>query len=451
MKNIPCAFSPKEKKYLLNSKECWLNILKGGMRAGKNVVNSFAFCLALETSPSYVNLIAGVDQAAARINIMECDGFGVLNYFHGRIRPGKFEGKDAYYVQAKVGERVIIVAGGRKVSDAAYIKGYTIAVAYITESNECHPDFIEMVLTRTWSFGNRRRVFMDLNPKAPNHWFNEKVIDRHLDEQRKDSTYGFNFDTVTMADNMSLSNETIRSILKTIQRGSIEWDRNVLGLDKVAEGLCFTPFAKHIEDFLIDKDKFDKNSIVNIAVGVDWGGNGSQHTFVCRGYTSNYREVIFLASEIVIAKGLTPDELYKKYVEFVQKMNTEYCLHLNPNGTRIRLKISTFADSAEQTLINGLRVASKRAYLNNEIYNAAKRPINDRIRLINLLCGQHRVKLIKQDTKSLQDAWSTAVWDSKEAELGNDVRLDNGTSDIDTCDAAEYTIERDLEKLQAMG
>lgn len=39
---------------------------------------------------------------------------------------------------------------------------------------------------------------------------------------------------------------------------------------------------------------------------------------------------------------------------------------------------------------------------------------------------------------------SNAVWNPKE--LTKDVRLDDGTSDIDTLDAFEYTFERDITK-----
>ena len=37
------------------------------------------------------------------------------------------------------------------------------------------------------------------------------------------------------------------------------------------------------------------------------------------------------------------------------------------------------------------------------------------------------------------------MWDSKHTE--KDIRLDNGTTDIDTLDAFEYTIERDYKRL----
>ncbi len=46
--------------------------------------------------------------------------------------------------------------------------------------------------------------------------------------------------------------------------------------------------------------------------------------------------------------------------------------------------------------------------------------------------------------ESLIKALTTAVWNPKN--LTADERLDDGTSDIDTLDAFEYTYERDITK-----
>ncbi len=40
-----------------------------------------------------------------------------------------------------------------------------------------------------------------------------------------------------------------------------------------------------------------------------------------------------------------------------------------------------------------------------------------------------------------------AVWDSKQLEL---IRLDDGSSDIDSLDASEYSFERDIKKFIKM-
>ena len=48
------------------------------------------------------------------------------------------------------------------------------------------------------------------------------------------------------------------------------------------------------------------------------------------------------------------------------------------------------------------------------------------------------------DCETLSTALQEAVWDEKSMK---DDRLDDGSSDIDTLDAFEYTIERDIKML----
>ena len=48
------------------------------------------------------------------------------------------------------------------------------------------------------------------------------------------------------------------------------------------------------------------------------------------------------------------------------------------------------------------------------------------------------------DCETLKTALSDAVWDKSKK---NDVRLDDGSTDIDSLDAFEYTFERDIKRL----
>ena len=58
--------------------------------------------------------------------------------------------------------------------------------------------------------------------------------------------------------------------------------------------------------------------------------------------------------------------------------------------------------------------------------------------------AQRRFYYMDTGCESLVKAFSTAVWNPKN--LTKDERLDNGTSDIDTLDAFEYTFERDISR-----
>ena len=72
------------------------------------------------------------------------------------------------------------------------------------------------------------------------------------------------------------------------------------------------------------------------------------------------------------------------------------------------------------------------------------RSINDRIRCTVRLMGAGRF-FITDDCESLETAFCDAVYNQDVKE--KDERLDDGSTDIDSLDAFEYTIERDMKYL----
>ena len=83
------------------------------------------------------------------------------------------------------------------------------------------------------------------------------------------------------------------------------------------------------------------------------------------------------------------------------------------------------------------------------VENALKIEINDRINAAAILMAQGRFFYVGGECASLVNALSTAVWDPKE--LTKNVRLDDGTSDIDSLDSFEYTFERIISRLIKYG
>lgn len=109
-----------------------------------------------------------------------------------------------------------------------------------------------------------------------------------------------------------------------------------------------------------------------------------------------------------------------------------------------------YADSAEQTLIAGIRSSLRKHGLGwVRVENALKTEINDRINATAILMAQGRFYYVQGECQSLVDALSTAVWDPKD--LTKNVRLDDGTSDIDSLDSFEYTFERQISRLVKYG
>jgi hypothetical protein len=175
---------------------------------------------------------------------------------------------------------------------------------------------------------------------------------------------------------------------------------------------------------------------MEINIGVDFGGSESGHAFVATAYTRGYQHIIGLASErhMSINGDIDPDKLGKLFVDFCLKIVNLYGFITH-----------VYCDSAEQTLIAGLRTASRKGGLSwLRIENALKTVINDRIRFTQRMLSQQRFFYMQGQCKTLEDAMTTALWNEKN--LTDDERLDDGTSDIDTLDGFEYTYERDISR-----
>jgi len=96
-----------------------------------------------------------------------------------------------------------------------------------------------------------------------------------------------------------------------------------------------------------------------------------------------------------------------------------------------------YCDSAEVTLIEGLKNAAVREKLPVDIRLAKKGKIIDRIRFYNSLMSQKRY-FVLEDCVNVINALSDAVYDSKSID---DKRLDDGNMNIDSLDALEYSSE----------
>ncbi len=376
--------------------------------------------MLLETHPDRIHLAAGVSIATAKLNILDCNGYGMLNYFEGRCREGNYKNRECLYVQTLTGEKIVLISGGGTVRDKSLIQGNTYGMAYITEANLCHPAFIREVFDRTLSSANRK-IFHDLNPLAPTHSYYTDVLAHHEQQQAKNPDYGYNYGHFTILDNTSIPLDRVRALLKTYDKNSVWYKRDILGQRIAAEGLIYQNFADDPEAYIIDAAP----TIIQAIIGVDFGGNGSAHAFNCTGLTSRYSEVITLR-EYYRKEVISPTQLEADFVSFVQLCQAEYRV------------VDVYCDSAEQVLIRGLKNAAVKARLKINIYNAVKGPIKERIRFYSALMSRNRYKVMRRCKKTIE-AFSSAQWD---ADADEDTRLDDGTVNIDSLDAQEYSTEK---------
>ena len=417
MINTPAPFTQNQVDYLHRTRTSWYNVAEGGKRGGKNVLQVLAFCMALQNHPNKLHLIAGVSQTTAKLNIVDCDGFGLMNFFDGKCRQGKYNDRSALFVQTKTGEKIILVSGGAKDGDEKYIKGNTYGMAYVTEANECHPNFIQEVFDRTLSSADRK-IFHDLNPKAESHWYYTDVLDFHQEKQRRDRNYGYNYGHFTIADNLSIDDEKLRNTLKTYQKGTVWYERDILGRRKTAQGIIFPNFASDQTPYIIKADRLPKR-FRSVECGLDIGGNGSAYAMTCTG--QGYDGIQYkLKAEKRQADKMSMDDVEGFVTEFCDYVEKKYDVRIDSiNCDHIDVIINTINDNTK--------------YSAGKCY---KPPLQDRVFLYSKLFKTQKVKFVDGECEDLIDELCELVFDPKSEEA---VYLDDGTMQIDTWDSNIYS------------
>jgi len=403
-------FCKKQVDYLKRCYDNWLNVAEGGKRAGKNVLNIIAWCEALEVHKDKLHLAAGVSVASAKLNIIDSNGFGVANWFEGRCRAGKYQERDALYISTRTGEKIILISGGGKEGDERYIKGNTYGSAYITEVNECAQTFVKEVFDRTLSSSDRK-IFLDLNPKSPQHWFYAEVLDMHQANNDKYENYGFNYEHFTLHDNFSFTTEKIKEIIRTYARNTVWYIRDILGRRTNAEGIIYDMFGPknqyrdvngpnydlyYRRDYSIDHGTTNPFALLEIIEQAD------PLTKIKYYYVEN--EYYYDSKK----KNRQKDDL--EYVEDVEKLMID-------ENNAIKRYTSIVIDPAAANFKVALRKRSIRTKIGDELINA-KHEVLEGIRLVSSLLRTGRLKVNVDKCPNLVKEFSSYIWNDKASERG---------------------------------
>ena len=317
------------------------------------------------------------------------------------------------------GKRVYALGADNK-KHVARIQGATFEYVYGDEITTWSEDVFQMLKSRLRC--EHSHFDGTCNPDNPHHWF-KKFLDSGADI----------FQQSYIIDDGMLPGHVVEE-LKKEYRGTVYYERFILGRWAAAEGLVYPQFASRTEEFLIDDPatwlRDHHKQLYKLMLGVDFGGTGSATAFKAVGITHDWT-VIVLDEEHIDSRELDPDRLSRRFADFVRRVEAGY----GASQTR--------ADNEESVLIRGLQNEVKREGLQTTVVNARKMPIRDRINLTIMLMARRKL-YVARSCGHMQEAFQTAVYDPNS--LG-DVRLDNGTSDIDSLDAFEYAIEPWYQKL----
>lgn len=409
-------FSKKQMEFFENANHRW-NIKSGATRSGKTYMDYFVIPKRIRARAGEEGLVAilGVSKGTIQRNIIE-----PLQGIWGTNLVGDINSQNICHM---FGEDVYCL-GAEKVSQVSKLRGSGLKYCYGDEVTDWNKDVFDMLKSRL----DKPCSCFDgaCNPDAPQHWF-KKFLDSDAD---------IYLQKYEIFDNPFLDPKFVEELCKEY-KGTALYDRYIRGLWVAAEGSVYRLMCDAVSSgadnpySIREKPK----NIMEINIGVDFGGSGSGHAFSASAITRGYGKLISLASERHMSKdgSIDPDKLGELFVDFCLKIINLYGFITH-----------VYCDNAEQTLIAGLRTAVRNAGLPwIRIENALKTTINDRIRCTQRLLSQHRFEYMKDQCQTLEDAMTTALWDEKKC-LVEDVRLDDGTSDIDSLDAFEYTFERNI-------
>lgn len=432
--------SSKQNEYIINATHRW-NIKSGAVRSGKSFVDTAYIVpqrIRERAGKPGLNVIMGVSKESIERNVLQ-----PMREIYTSDLIGNINNRNV----ARVCGEDVYCLGAEKVSQVAKIQGASIKYCYGDEIAKWNKEVFQMLKSRL----DKPYSCFDgaCNPEHPTHWLKEFIDNVELD---------IYLQRYTIFDNPFLDPEFVEKLCKEYE-GTIYYDRLILGLWKRADGSIYKRFADNpeafrceiVDEFTTDPEykQFQKEDITSIEIGLDFGGNQSGHSFVARGYTDNYRDVIALKSRRIMAKDEKEDidsnRLNELFCKFIREVIDEYSVCVRSGDYVQYCNVeSVYWDNAETVLGNSIRNAVEKEFPWISVRPAKKRPINDRIRCTVKLMGAGRF-FITKDCESLQTAFSDAVWD-KEV-VGKDERLDDGSTDIDSLDAFEYTIERDMKYL----
>lgn len=405
--------SQKQNEYIINATHRW-NIKSGAVRSGKSFVDTAYIVphrIRERAGKPGLNVIMGVSKESIERNVLQ-----PMREIYTSDLIGNINNRNV----ARVCGEDVYCLGAEKVSQVAKIQGASIKYCYGDEIAKWNKEVFQMLksrLDKTYSCFDGA-----CNPENPTHWLKEFIDNKELD---------IYLQKYTIFDNPFLDPEFVKQLCKEYE-GTVYYDRLILGLWKRAEGAIYRKFADHPEEFIKEPAASD---LTEIAIGVDFGGNKSGHSFVARGYDRD-NNVYGLKSVRHMNKdfkdGIDSNILNDLLIKFVNEVQEKYG------------KVDfIYWDNAETTLGQSIRNAMLKANPATNVRPAKKNRIKDRIECVLKLMGAGRF-FITEDCETLSTALQEAVWDEKAMK---DDRLDDGSSDIDTLDAFEYTIERDIKML----
>lgn len=381
-----------------------INLLQGSVRSGKTFVSLLEWIVYVAEAPEGSPLLmVGKTITSLKRNC--------LVLLESLIPKEKF----SYSItkkEAVMFGKIVYLEGVNDARSEGKIRGMTLYGAYCDELTLFTEDFFEMLMTRL-TLPNSK-LFATTNPDTPTHWLMKKYIMR--EEELNLKIWNFYLD-----DNDNIPKSIIDD-MKNEYTG-VFYDRFILGKWVSAEGIIYTKFANNKNQYIAKH--IPVSELQNIYIGIDYGASRSKTAFIAVGLTRGLHTV-YVLEEAVYEGVNSPETLYERFFQFYKEIEGKY-----------GAVTTCFGDwgGLGQVQNKGLQNYFYQQDKPVRILDCIKARIIDRINLTCRLIGAGRF-YVHETCPEVIEAYCNAVWEKDK----DDVRLDNGTVNIDVIDATEYAL-----------
>lgn len=300
-------------------------------------------------------------------------------------------------------ENNFYIFGGKDERSQDLIQGITLAGCFFDEVALMPQSFVNQATGRCSV--DDSKFWFNCNPDGPYHWFKTDWIDKCIE---KNLIY-LHF---TMNDNLSLS-EKIKARYRSMYSG-VFYDRYILGLWKVAEGIIYDMFDSVRHTVEKTSELFDTGKYVSC----DYG---TQNATVFLLWNKGKDGVWYCTKEYY----------YSGRDETKQKTDSEYADDLKEWLDGIKIK-AIIVDPAAASFITELR---KRGY--NVI--KARNDVLDGIRFVAMLLNTEKIAFYKSCVNTILE-FNSYIWDKKAADRGEDKPIKTHDHAMDAVRYFCYTI-----------
>jgi len=400
-------FGAKHIAYMQAAQAATISVAEGAVRAGKTVDNVAVFAHLIEMGvPDRIHLATGSTSANAKLNIGDCNGFGLEHIFRGRCKWTKYKGNEALQISSHGRTYIVIFSGAAKADSFKKIRGNSYGMWIATEINLHHENTIKEAFNRQLA-ARVRKVFWDLNPGSPANWIYKNYIDKFPEQLGAKYCYAH----FTIRDNATITAERLAEIEAQYDKQSVWYRRDILGERCDAEGLIYDMFNPEYHvlhsvpdtegDYYITSDFGIQNATVFLLLRKERNRN---RWIVLNEYYYSGRDN---------HRQLTVQELAQGMEDILPRDSEQ----------RIIEPRQVIIDPSAAALIVELR---KRGYHTRGADNAVLDGIAD----VSTMLRQNNIAVMSS-CRGLIDEFSVYAWDTKAAERGEDAPIKSNDHALD--------------------